>query len=263
MNTTDGGGNWFVQNSGTTVSLYSIYYINSNTAVVTGAEGKILKTTDSGQSWNSLTSGTSNDLYAVTFYDENSGTAVGDGGIIIRTTNSGINWSPQNSGTSNYLFSVSFSDQNMGTAVGDWGTILRTTDGGTNWTHQMMIAFHALRDVYLVNDSIGYICGGNGTIVKTTNGGIVTEVEETTNMNYTPPKDYLLLQNYPNPFNPITEIKFTIPSTNNPLLGGDERGGLVTLTIFDVLGNEITTLVNEEKPKGTYDVEFDGTGLPS
>jgi hypothetical protein len=62
---------------------------------------------------------------------------------------------------------------------------------------------------------------------------------------------FTLEQNYPNPFNPSTKIKFTIP-----LLGGDERGGLVLLKIFDVLGNEVATLVNEFKPANNYEVEF-------
>jgi len=64
----------------------------------------------------------------------------------------------------------------------------------------------------------------------------------------------VLYQNYPNPFNPSTKIKFTIPQS--PLLGGDGRGGLVTLKVYDVLGNEVATLVNEEKPAGEYEVEF-------
>jgi hypothetical protein len=67
-------------------------------------------------------------------------------------------------------------------------------------------------------------------------------------------EDFVLYQNYPNPFNPTTKIKFTIPGS--PLLGGDGTGGLVTLKVYDVLGNEIATLVNEEKPAGTYEVEF-------
>jgi len=70
------------------------------------------------------------------------------------------------------------------------------------------------------------------------------------------PEDFKLYQNYPNPFNPSTKIKFTIPQTDNPLLGGDGRGGLVTLKVYDVLGNEIATLVNEELPAGEYEVEF-------
>ncbi len=64
--------------------------------------------------------------------------------------------------------------------------------------------------------------------------------------------DYLLYQNYPNPFNPTTTINFSVPNLS-----------FVTLKIFDVLGNEITTLVNEEKPMGNYEVEFDATNLSS
>ncbi len=68
------------------------------------------------------------------------------------------------------------------------------------------------------------------------------------------PTEFFLSQNYPNPFNPSTKIKFTVPQS--PLLGGDGRGGLITLKVYDVLGNEVATLVNEEKPAGTYEVEF-------
>ncbi|MCW8811206.1 MAG: T9SS type A sorting domain-containing protein [Ignavibacteriaceae bacterium] len=69
-------------------------------------------------------------------------------------------------------------------------------------------------------------------------------------------KEFQLYQNYPNPFNPVTKIKYTIPSAGNPLLGG-ARGGLVTLKVYDILGRELATLVNEEKPAGTYEVIFD------
>ena len=72
------------------------------------------------------------------------------------------------------------------------------------------------------------------------------------------PQQFELYQNYPNPFNPKTKITFAIP-----LLGGDERGGLVTLKVYDILGNEIAILVNEEKPAGNYDVDFTAKNLPS
>jgi len=64
--------------------------------------------------------------------------------------------------------------------------------------------------------------------------------------------NYILQQNYPNPFNPITNIQFNIADI-----------GFVTLKVYDVLGNEVATLVNEEKPSGSYKVDFDGSGLPS
>jgi len=70
------------------------------------------------------------------------------------------------------------------------------------------------------------------------------------------PNEFALLQNYPNPFNPSTKIKFTVPVT----LSGVE-GSLVTLKVYDVLGNEIATLVNEEKPAGSYEVDFNSRGL--
>ena len=69
------------------------------------------------------------------------------------------------------------------------------------------------------------------------------------------PSSFSLSQNYPNPFNPTTKIKYSIPSARIPLLGGG-RGGLVTLKVYDVLGREVATLVNESKQPGEYEVEF-------
>lgn len=66
------------------------------------------------------------------------------------------------------------------------------------------------------------------------------------------PNQYFLSQNYPNPFNPTTKISYSVPQMR-----------FVTLKVYDVLGNEIANLVNEEKPAGSYEVEFDGAGLPS
>ncbi len=86
---------------------------------------------------------------------------------------------------------------------------------------------------------------------------IIVNVEST---NLNTPNDFSLFQNYPNPFNPTTEIKYTVPSGTLRQAYNDI---LVTLKVYDVLGNEITTLVNEEKPAGEYEVEFDGSGLPS
>jgi hypothetical protein len=65
-------------------------------------------------------------------------------------------------------------------------------------------------------------------------------------------KSYQLLQNYPNPFNPKTKIGFSIPGL-----------GLVSLKVFDILGREVTTLINEEKSAGNYEIEFDASKLTS
>jgi photosystem II stability/assembly factor-like uncharacterized protein len=77
--------------------------------------------------------------------------------------------------------------------------------------------------------------------------------------------NYSLEQNYPNPFNPSTKIKFTIPTppSSSPLSKGRNEVGFVTLKVYDVLGNEIATLVNEYKPAGRYETDFNADGLTS
>lgn len=71
------------------------------------------------------------------------------------------------------------------------------------------------------------------------------------------PESFSLMQNYPNPFNPSTTINFTI--TNS----GEQVGSFTTLKIYDVLGKEITTLVNEYKPAGNYKAQFNATNITS
>jgi hypothetical protein len=74
-------------------------------------------------------------------------------------------------------------------------------------------------------------------------------VEKDTNLF---PTQFILYQNYPNPFNPNTTIKWQMPEAS-----------FATLKIYDVLGNEVATLVKEEKPAGEYEVEFNGSDLTS
>lgn len=71
------------------------------------------------------------------------------------------------------------------------------------------------------------------------------------------PLNYDLSQNYPNPFNPSTKIKFTIPFL------GIDNNVVVRLKVYDVLGNEVATLMDEEKAPGIYEVEFSKSGLAS
>jgi len=86
------------------------------------------------------------------------------------------------------------------------------------------------------------------------------------------PTKFSLSQNYPNPFNPVTKIHFTIPTSPlnpSPYQGEGNRERFVTLKVYDVLGKEVATLVNEEKSAGSYEVEFNSvetlhaTSLPS
>ena len=73
------------------------------------------------------------------------------------------------------------------------------------------------------------------------------------------PNKYILHQNYPNPFNPTTTINYSIPA----ITVGDENFRPVQLKVYDALGKEVATLVNEEKSPGTYEVTFDASNLSS
>ncbi len=106
-------------------------------------------------------------------------------------------------------------------------------------------------------DKDGFLLAGSiDGIYKSTN--VITE----TSNKYLKAFNFAVYQNYPNPFNPTTKIKYSIPSLalRERVSEGRER---VLLKIYDVLGNEIATLVNEEKPPGEYEVEFDAAGISS
>jgi hypothetical protein len=76
----------------------------------------------------------------------------------------------------------------------------------------------------------------------------ITDVEDTDQL----PQNYALDQNYPNPFNPATKITYAVP-----------QNSFISLRVFDILGNEVQTLVNETKNAGTYTVSFDAASVPS
>ena len=84
----------------------------------------------------------------------------------------------------------------------------------------------------------------------------LTSIEPTPDL----PKSYELAQNYPNPFNPSTKIRYTIPLCH---LGGEGAVSWLRLKVYDILGNEVATLVNEEKEPGIYEVEFSAANLAS
>ncbi len=76
-------------------------------------------------------------------------------------------------------------------------------------------------------------------------------------LNESIPESFILYQNYPNPFNPVTTIKYTVPSVGTSFMK------FLQLKVYDVLGNEVATLVNEEKAAGEYEVTFDASKLSS
>ena len=80
----------------------------------------------------------------------------------------------------------------------------------------------------------------------------VTTLKKETEETSIIPKEYKLYQNYPNPFNPVTTIKYELPVNSK-----------VTLTIYDILGKEVTKLVDKEQEAGKYEIKFNSGKLAS
>jgi photosystem II stability/assembly factor-like uncharacterized protein len=266
--TTNAGTNWNVQTSGTANKLFSVYFIDAMTGWSVGGPSapKIIKTTNGGDNWFTQSTTVGTPLYGVMFSDANTGWAVAGyigGETIIKTTNGGTNWFSQSSGDNRYLRDCYVRNSSTAFGVGQGGKLIWTTNGGDNWVVQVTGSTVELWSIDFANDSIGYAIGDN-VVLKTTNGGVVF-VNSTSN---TVPENFVLYQNYPNPFNPTTKITFTIPLSPLYSQPASERergvgGFLVSLKIFDLLGNEIATLVNEQLSPGTYETEWSASSYSS
>jgi hypothetical protein len=108
-----------------------------------------------------------------------------------------------------------------------------------------------LISVHFTGNDTGYIAGNDGVLLKTVDGGTVINIKKN-HINLETAEDFSLMQNYPNPFNQSSIISFQCPT-----------GGLIQLKIYDVMGREVRTLVDEELQSGTYSVRFDAGDLPS
>jgi hypothetical protein len=106
-----------------------------------------------------------------------------------------------------------------------------------------------ISDIRFVNDSSGLAVGDYGKIIKYGRYKVVSTIKN--DYPYLP-KNYALYQNYPNPFNPSTIIRYSIPKTC-----------YVLLKVYNILGKEVATLVNQEKTTGNYEINFYANNLSS
>ncbi len=210
---------------------------------------QIFRSTNGGESWNSIYIPSVGSVYGVHFTDHNTGFIASPSGKIFKTTNIGLNWTLKLADSLSGFWSLFFVNFSTGFAVGNSGyKLAKTTDAGETWSLYQDYLFNDLYSVYFVDENTGVAVGYSG-IIRTTNGGVPIGIRP---ISKEIPASFSLFQNYPNPFNPNSKIKFQIPKFSH-----------VKLTVFDMLGKEIHTLVNEKLSPGTYEADFDGSNLSS
>ena len=267
--TTDEGISWTqTANLSININLNAIYFTDALTGFVCGrliqsiyVWGKIWKTTDGGYSWIeklSIQNNSGIEYEAIDFSDNNHGYCAGYNSgssvnSIVRTDNGGDNWYIVNSSTHAIKHIVTFTIDTI-YVCGDNG-IFKTKNAGIEWTQQLSgLPTTLLFKMFFLNSNIGWVVGTNGKIYKTTNGGDPVGINSGGNDL---PIQFSLSQNYPNPFNPATKIKYDVPSNVKG------KTSNVKLIVYDILGREIETLVNETKKPGSYEVNWDGSRYAS
>jgi len=247
IKTTNGGTNWSIVNTGGPEWIDKIVLTDYNTGYVCNSGGYILKSTNGGSSWFQAAYINGTSINDISFINNYTGYAAyaGSGGGVYKTTNGGLNW--QNVFNGGSAPSIKFFNENTGFVSVYNGKIYSTTNGGALWSDQSGLTTFTAGCFTFISPQIAYAEAG-GCLLKTTNVGFVFTEKKPLQT----PKDFFLYQNYPNPFNPTTNIKFQI-----------SKIGFVRLKIYNSLGIEIKTLVNEKLGPGTYEALFNGNGLSS
>jgi len=263
LKTTNGGVDWISQNDTSLIGLVSgdiwrrVDFVDINTGYFFSSgesPQKLYKTSNSGKNWDVI----NDTIYCAVMksYDENIFLGEDTDGTIYRTLDGGQNWESENWNFLSWALDIEFTPGNPSNVWCGSFALSFSSDTGKTWVKEFDNQDGIIYDIVFTDENTGwFFSGGGGTlsnIYRTTNGGhggIVSVDDNESNLLI---DNYILEQNYPNPFNPTTTIKYQIPELS-----------FVTLKVYDVLGNEITTLVNEDKPVGTYEFEFSSTGLPS
>ena len=256
--TTDGGATWVKADVDSSMisglPIYNFNFYSRQFGYASGGyldlAGVIWRTTNSGESWSAT--GVSPDQ-VFDLYIIDSLNAIGLSGDPegffgtgkINTSDAGTSWIYHEMALSGLSFAIDFRTDMEGWSASGYKFLL-TSDGGITWINKETPDSAIVFDLTFIDSRNGFAVGEKGVILKYIPGPVDVNVINSDVF----PSDIVLYQNYPNPFNPVTKIRFTIPQEER------RQKQNVSLKIYDVLGNKITTLVNEEKPAGEYEVIF-------
>ncbi len=293
--TLNGGRTW-TQTFAGNPAVNSVRFLTPAIAIAAGRGGQIIRTTDTGRTWTPIPQGiTRSDMRKVFALNATTAMVVGDSGVVMRSDDAGLTWTRIRTPSPSRAFrAVWMADANTIWVAGDSGNVFFSTNAGANWVKQGIGAGDTTRmtDMQFVSRSTGYMTGGGlgtlpGALWTTTNGGTtwtrvagLPTVAEFSAVSIagtngviacdsgivlTPaaplstrietaarPTEFALDQNYPNPFNPSTVISYQLPTSSD-----------VKLVVYDMLGRELSTLVNTRQTAGRYQATFNAAGLSS
>ena len=267
---TNGGSSWTTTNGGNTLDgnfaiAMDISYTNNNkvfvaTAPSSTSRGNIFRTDNGGTSWTNITGSLPDRFPADLAIDPNNDNIVYltfygfETPHIFKSTNSGTDWTDINDNlpdipTPSVIVDPDNSDHiYIGT---DLGVFVSTTGGG-NWqdfNDGLPNSVQAMDlNICTVNNVLRVMTHGNGAFERKLLSTSVTDIEG----QHSLVNSFKLEQNYPNPFNPTTSMQFTVGSRQ-----------FVSLKVYDILGNLVATLINDDLQAGDHKVIFDASELPT
>jgi len=247
LHTVNTGANWTSMVVDANTTFNTIDGFSSTELLIAGTNGKVYKSINGGANWTLIGTGTSNTINSIKKFGSTFMGLTGKNGLVMYSTNKGDTW--VNISNSSFDFSdIAFVDDTHFYVCGNAGRIYYTQNRGTSWFYQYTADEHNLIGINFTDATHGFSIGNGGTILRTLTAGTIGVGNITTTI----PTEYKINQNYPNPFNPVTKISYDI-----------SKSGIVKIKIYDILGREIQTLVNQVQEPGSYSIEFNGNTLSS
>ncbi len=242
---TDNGTNW-TQTSLNNEYFSSLATLGNSIFSGTGYHG-IYLSNNNGASWIQTALNNQN-IWSLATIGNNIFAGTFQNGVYL-SSNNGTTWAQTGLNNKNVLSLVTLGNSIF--AGTEYFGIYLSTNNGTNWIQKNQ-GFNniPLVDALLVTNNYIYAGTGGNSVWRRS----LSEIIGINNISTEVPKQFNLFQNYPNPFNPSTKIKFDIPAN---------LVGQTFLSVYDISGREIQTLVNEKLNPGTYEVTFDGSNFAS